>query len=64
MNLTDLKVQRQALRSMLERLERITPSCVNCEHFSQGHCEKYQQPPPSEVIKTGCPEWEFDGIPF
>jgi predicted metal-binding protein len=40
-------------------------SCDDCKEFQQGVCNKAGgvRPPP-DIIKTGCPEWDWDEIPF
>lgn len=64
MNLIELTTQKQALTEMLTRLERIQVSCLNCEHYHQRLCKKFNATPPLDTIKTGCPEWVYDGCPF
>lgn len=40
-------------------------SCEDCQNFQQGACELAGgQTPPPDVLKTGCPEWNWDEIPF
>jgi hypothetical protein len=64
MNGTDLQIQKTALKDMLQRLDAIAVTCRSCEHFSNVRCVKYDAVPPPDTIATGCPEWEFDGVPF
>lgn len=39
-------------------------SCLDCTHWQQGVCQKWNADPPPEVKKTGCDEWNWDEIPF
>lgn len=43
--------------------------CVTCLNYSrpmgkQSVCKLAGITPPPEVLKTGCPEWDYDEIPF
>lgn len=67
MNLQELKTTTNALRSQLQIYERITPTCMHCEHFSSGRiCSKFEAEPPAEFQSTpeACEDWEYDAIPF
>ena len=66
MNLIELNSVKDALRSKLHELERITPACNNCTQFQAGICQPFKAAPPPEW-KRGpieCAEWLHDGIPF
>jgi hypothetical protein len=66
MTLIELQVTKQALRRQLDEYERITPSCMTCQHMDAGLCAKFNAQPPAEW-KAGpvdCAEWIHDGIPF
>lgn len=40
-------------------------SCLDCQHWKQPGCGlANDELPPSDVQKTGCPEWKWDEIPF
>ena len=66
MNLIELNSVKNALRSKLNELESITPSCHSCERFSSGVCQHFGQAPPPEWQRgpIECAEWRHDGIPF
>lgn len=64
MTLTELNIKKEALRTMLKRLEDIETSCLQCNHYMAGKCVKFDATPPAEFLKAGCEEWEWDGIPF
>ena len=67
MNLQELKTTTKALRSQLQIYERITPTCMYCEHFSSGSvCDKFGLAPPAEFQQTpeACEDWLYDSIPF
>lgn len=39
--------------------------CRDCQNFQAGGCELAEgQTPPPEVQAKGCPEWNWDCIPF
>ena len=66
MTLIQLNAFKDALRSKLHELERITPACKTCEKFSQGRCQQYNAEPPADFVAGPCEclEWSHDGIPF
>ena len=41
-------------------------SCHSCKHFDNGYSCGLTNGvvPPPEVLKTGCPKWVWDEIPF
>lgn len=40
-------------------------SCNDCQNYQRGGCTQAGGAnPPAQVIKTGCPEWNWDEIPF
>ena len=45
------------IRTELER------SCIECDHFSAGHCAKWNTTPPDAWLDYGCDEF-IQGIPF
>lgn len=53
-----------ALTQELEFHTGINPACNNCIHFEGGICLMWELKPPSDVVATGCDDWEFDCIPF
>lgn len=65
-NIALLTVKREALRKELQRLDAITPSCSNCNHYLLEMCKVYDQAPPSEWFRgpIDCESWEFDALPF
>lgn len=54
------------LKELVEKLEPIYRSCINCEHFDEPNekCKLYNQRPPARVIAYGCEEYEDIEIPF
>lgn len=67
MNLHQLKITTNALRSQLKIYEQITPTCWHCEHFSSGSiCDKVGLAPPAEFQRTpeACEDWLYDSVPF
>lgn len=67
MTAIELKAVRDALRERLATLDRITATCVHCEHFVQAtRCAKFDAVPPEgfRIAEGACPDWHYDGIPF
>jgi hypothetical protein len=66
MNIIQLNSVKDALRSKLHELERITPACRTCEKFQSGICQHFGQSPPPEwqLGPVECDQWVHDGIPF
>ena len=64
MTLTELNIKKEALKNMLDRLNAIETNCLQCDHFSNGRCAKYDAPVPQEFLAEGCDHWEWNGIPF
>lgn len=67
MTLIEWKAVRDALRSRLAELDRITPTCMHCEHFLNApRCGKFEAVPPQEFRETpeACQHWQYDGVPF
>lgn len=54
-----LQVELKNWQDILEKR-----SCNDCEHFANGCKLADGHMPPDHVVKQGCPQWEFDGIPF
>lgn len=39
--------------------------CADCKQWQHRGCGLADgAEPPAEVVKSGCPEWEWDEIPF
>lgn len=55
----------ETLRSFIEHLE-VRKTCASCMYYKENEaaCGKFNQVIPEHIIKVGCPEWEFDMIPF
>lgn len=51
-------------RRELRLLENIRITCNTCSQNASGWCNRFAAAPPEDVIKAGCDEWEWDGIPF
>ena len=66
MNKAERTMKIDMLRRELAMLENRKPACGTCKNFDQlGSCELApEQFVPTEVISTGCDEWQDDGIPF
>jgi len=67
MTAVELHAVREALRERLRMLDKITATCVHCEHFATAqHCDKFDATPPADfrVAEGACEEWRFDGVPF
>lgn len=50
----------------LSFLNSIKVECDSCERFHKRtkHCDKWNQQVPEASRPTGCPEWQYDNIPF
>lgn len=56
---------RDALADMLDRYERMAPSCASCIYLDAvGWCAKWEAKPPPEFLASGCDEWAWDECPF
>lgn len=66
MTLTQLHVQREALRKALKRLDDIHPCCDTCSRFDfHRQCEMHGEIPAEFRQVVGeCPDWRHDGVPF
>ena len=69
MNLQELTVTKQALRSQLQAYERITVCCHTCERYGETtaqQCAVHKATPPPEWLRgpIECAEWVFDRVPF
>lgn len=69
MNLQELTVTKQALRSQLQAYERITVCCHSCERYGETtaqQCAVHKATPPPEWLRgpIECAEWQHDCIPF
>lgn len=55
----------ETLRSFIENIEE-NKTCSSCMFYIEKNatCGKFKQAIPDHIIKNGCPEWEFDSIPF
>lgn len=62
----ELQSKIELYRRELAHLESIQVGCESCDYFSRGLCDLAQPPmrPPAEIIPVGCPQWEWDHIPF
>lgn len=63
----EIEVKINVARREMEYWQRILrdKSCEDCQHFQQRGCTLANGlQPPLEVVKTGCPEWNWDEIPF
>lgn len=70
MDLYNMTKQELDIRfKMIDELHKlyldIKPRCKNCTKWSSSinRCEPWGEVPP-EVQKEGCPEWQYDAIPF
>lgn len=54
------------LREELRQMESVKVDCSRCLNFEIGMkmCRLVDKTVPAEVLPTGCPSWEFDGVPF
>lgn len=54
------------LKQQIHALEDIHTGCQTCTAFSEktGCARAGGQTPPPEILPIGCPEWEWDEIPF
>lgn len=67
MTAIELRTVREALRERLATLDKITATCVHCEHFAHApHCAKFDAVPPQDFQRAegACEDWRFDGVPF
>lgn len=57
----------EALSEMYAMMEAqpVEQACVDCLHFNSGKCRKCNEKIPSDILPTGCGEWEYIGTaPF
>ena len=66
MRTLQLMAYREALSCKLRELERIQPTCAQCQHMTAGRCDLFDAVPPAEFQTTpeACEAWEYDGVPF
>lgn len=64
MNRTELKTKIEMHQRELAHLTSIQPGCMFCGHYAMPECDKWNAVPPPDVVKAGCDEWTYDGIPF
>lgn len=65
MTAAELKVQREALRTSLQRMEAIKVACTHCQQFDLGACRTHGEIPAEfQKIEGECPDWRYDAIPF
>lgn len=67
MKQVEIEVKVGILRKELAYWEGILANkgCKDCMEFQQGRCRLAGGAvPPPEVQQTGCPEWQWDDIPF
>lgn len=67
MRAIEIEVKVACARREMEHWQTIlaNKSCTGCEHYQREACTLAGGiRPPAEVIKTGCPEWKWDQIPF
>ena len=50
----------------LAELEAMATNCNSCENkkYGQNECMKHGPVPAEFVVRTDCPDWEFQSIPF
>lgn len=63
----EIQVKINVARREMEYWQGIlaTKSCKDCINFQGGACSLANGvTPPPEVQKTGCPQWDWDEIPF
>ena len=55
----------EILRSFIENID-IEKKCASCNYYQEidGKCGKFSLVIPEHIIKVGCPDWDFDSIPF
>lgn len=67
MKIAEIEVKIACARREMEHWQNIlnTRKCQDCEHWSGSGCDKAGGAvPPPDVQKTGCPEWQWNLIPF
>lgn len=64
MNRIELKTKIEMHQRELAHLTSIPKGCISCEHFVMPECDKWNAPPPPDVVAAGCDEWTYDGLPF
>lgn len=58
-----IKILRRELQWWEETLAK--KSCTDCKHWQHRGCGLAEgAEPPAEVVKVGCPEWNWDQIPL
>ncbi len=60
--------EKIALLALIDKIPTTT-KCVHCIHLDtmpNNYCMKWQDRIPDDVMKSGCPDWEFDkeAMPF
>ena len=55
----------ETLRSFIEHLD-VNKNCSSCMFYVEAEvrCAKFNRAIPKHIIKVGCPEWDFDMVPF
>ena len=69
MNRQTVQARRASLETSIDLMQKELnalpePKCQNCENFKGRLCDKFMSEPPEHILATGCPEWEYDHIPF
>lgn len=66
MKQVEIEVKIGVLRRELTYWESVLQkrSCGECINYSEKVCRLAGIAPPSDVQATGCPEYEWDDIPF
>lgn len=65
MNRTQHTVMLEAATDIVRKLKSRTPSCTTCNfYYPDKTCGKFNEKPPKEFVKDGCPEWIDDAVPF
>ncbi len=58
-----INIARREMNMWQEILQK--KSCNDCRQWQHRGCGLAAgMEPPAEVVKTGCPEWTWDEIPF
>jgi hypothetical protein len=58
-----VSIARREMQFWQEVLTR--KGCKDCKHWQHPGCGLAEGiHPPPDVVKEGCPEWLWDGVPF
>jgi hypothetical protein len=64
MDQLQLEAMKLALRAGLAKLEAVTVTCRSCESWNNERCKRFEAVPPTDVQRSGCESWSWDGVPF